>query len=41
MSDTHGGFAKGIPKNLVKFPSVEPMKSFELRDALMCMKWDS
>jgi hypothetical protein len=31
LSDTYGGFAKGMPKKRDKLPSVEPMKSFELR----------
>ena len=30
--DTYGGFAKGIPKKLVKLPLVEPVKFFQLRD---------
>lgn len=31
--DAYGGFAKGMPKKLVKLSLVEPMKSFGLCDA--------
>ena len=39
MRDAHGGFAKGIPKKLVKLPLVEPMKFFELCDTSMSVEW--
>jgi hypothetical protein len=38
ISDAYGGFAKGMPKKRVKLPLVEPMKSFELRDASISTK---
>jgi hypothetical protein len=41
MSDAYGGFAKGMPKKLVKLPLVEPMKSFELCDASISTEWKS
>ena len=33
MGDAYGGFAKGMPKNIVKLPLVKPVKSLELRGA--------
>lgn len=39
VSYAHGGFAKGMPKKLVKVPLVEPIKFFELFDTSMFAEW--
>ena len=41
MSNAYGGFAKGMPKNLVKVPLAEPTKFFEVGDASIFIKWRS
>ena len=38
MSEAYGGFAKGMPKNLVKVPLAEPTKFFEVGGASIFIK---